>query len=248
MNIVLVHPEEAVDAARTRFVLSDRRAAHLREVLEVGVGDEVRVGLRDGLLGAAEVVASHPAGVELTCRWSAPAPAPWLDLVLAIPRPKQLKRLLPQIAAFGLRRLTFLRTWRVQLPYLSSPMLGPPGYGPLFEEGLMQAGRTAWPEVRRFDRFEAFCADAAGSPDGGGTRLLADPRADDDLAARTTPLRAPVELVIGPEGGLLPYEVERLANAGFAPVRAGPSILRTDTACVAIAAQLDLLIRRSVPD
>jgi len=51
---------------------------------------------------------------------------------------------------------------------------------------------------------------------------------------------APVFLVVGPGGGLLPYEVERLAARGFEPTRFGPSTLRTDTACVAIAGQLDL--------
>ena len=245
MNIILLHPEDARGDDGARYSVSDRRARHLREVLGADVTDEIRVGLVDGPLGTAEIVRRDDDGIELDCRWTEPAPRPWLDLVLAVPRPKQLRKLLPQITALGLRRLTFLRTWRVQRPYLGSPLLEAEGHADLIEEGLMQAGRTAWPGVRRFDRFEDFCADATARAARVGTRLLADPRAPTDLAERTTPLDTPTELVVGPEGGLLPYEVERLVACGFEAVRSGPAVLRTDTACVALVAQLDLLARRS---
>jgi RsmE family RNA methyltransferase len=245
MNIVLLHPEDARGEDDARFSVSDRRARHIREVLGAGVADRIRVGLVDGPLGTAEIVGRRGDAIELTCRWTGPAPRPWLDLVLAVPRPKQLRKLLPQVTALGLRRLTFLRTWRVQRPYLASPLLDGEGHANLFEEGLMQAGRTAWPRVGRFDRFEDFCADAIARTGRGGTRLLADPRATRDLAQRADLLDTPIELVIGPEGGLLPYEVQRLIECGFESVRSGSAILRTDTACVAIVAQLDLLMRRS---
>lgn len=250
MNIVLLHPADAVDGDDARFVVSDRRASHIREVLGANATDRVRVGLRDGPLGTAEVVHATDGRVELACAWIGSAPAPWIDLALAVPRPKQLRKIIPQVVALGLRRLTFLRTWRVQRPYLASPLLEPAGHAALVEEGLMQAGRTAWPSVRRFDRFEDFCADAkasVGTP-SQGTRLVADPRATEDLSERLEPVRTPVEVVIGPEGGLLPYEVERLVDCGFGAVRSGPAILRTDTACVAILAQLELLARRSLRD
>jgi 16S rRNA (uracil1498-N3)-methyltransferase len=47
-----------------------------------------------------------------------------------------------------------------------------------------------------------------------------------------------VALLVGPEGGLTPGEVERAEAAGFSPVGLGPRILRADTAAVAAAAIL----------
>jgi len=244
VNIILLHPEDA--RGHDRYVVADRRAAHARTVLGLKVGAEVRVGLVDGPVGVAGVTGMTDDHVELECRWLRPAPPPWLDLTLAIPRPKQLRRILPQIAAIGLRQLTLLRTWRVQPPYLSSPLLEAPAQRPLWEEGLMQGGRTAWPAVHRFDRFEAYCSDRERRRIEG-PRIVADPRAADDIADRTADAHGDaIEVVIGPEGGLLPYEVDRLRDCGFAPLRFGPSILRTDSACVAIPAQLDLIRRMAL--
>jgi len=240
VNIVLVHPADA--NAEGVYVVRDRRARHIREVLRAADGAHIRVGRRDGPLGEAEVrlgAGDGPRGaVELRCRWDEAAPEPWLDLAVGIPRPKQLQKLLPQLSAMGLRHLALLRTWRVQRPYLRSPLLRPEVHGALLEAGLMQGGRTFWPRVEFVERFEVF---AERDFEPIGARLVADPRAPSDLADRDPgAVSAPVFLVVGPGGGLLPYEVERLAARGFEPTRFGPSTLRTDTACVAIAGQLDL--------
>lgn len=246
MNIILLRTRDA--RTEDRWVLRDRRAAHVRAVLGAEVGATVRVGLEDGPLGEATVCRVSDLELELACRWDREAPPPWIDLALGIPRPKQLKKLLPQLAALGLRSLTFLRTWRVQRPYLDSPLLRPDGHEALLEEGLMQAGRTWWPRVRTVERFEDFCRERERAT-LAGARIVADPRADVDLSARPAgAIQRPVELVVGPEGGLLPYEVERLTACGFTATRFGSSTLRTDTACLILIGQLDLHTRMPVLD
>ena len=52
---------------------------------------------------------------------------------------------------------------------------------------------------------------------------------------------ARVELLIGPEGGLDDFELEAAARAGFAPVRLGPRVLRTETAGIVALAVLQAL-------
>ena len=83
----------------------------------------------------------------------------------------------------------------------------------------------------------------AGVPALGGTVLVLEPTAetrllDVDLAD------GDVVLVVGPEGGVAPEELERLTAAGAVPVRLGPLVLRTSTAGPAalavLAARLDL--------
>ncbi len=52
---------------------------------------------------------------------------------------------------------------------------------------------------------------------------------------------ASVALLIGPEGGLSPAEIQAAQSQGFAPWQLGPRVLRTETAPVAALAVLQLL-------
>ena len=51
----------------------------------------------------------------------------------------------------------------------------------------------------------------------------------------------PVELLVGPEGGLTAVETEQAQRAGYLPVRLGPRVLRTETAAPALLAALQAL-------
>lgn len=64
---------------------------------------------------------------------------------------------------------------------------------------------------------------------------------DDDPDGRTIAAAAGLRLLVGPEGGLTPAEVESIRAAGFRAVGLGPWILRTPTAVVAILARFGAL-------
>jgi RsmE family RNA methyltransferase len=221
------------------FILTGARAEHVRSVLQAKLGEELRVGLFEGPLGLARVV-SIGAEVELECSFEAePPPRPLVDLIVAIPRPKSLKKLLPEVAALGVDRLILLRTWRVAKPYLSTAILEPAIHEPLLHEGMMQAMTTRMPRVIVEPLFKPFVEDRL--PSFAGTKLVAHPYAEAPLHRVAIGANDRTVLVIGPEGGLLPYELEALAQAGCLAVNAGPRILRVETACVALLAQLSLL-------
>jgi 16S rRNA (uracil1498-N3)-methyltransferase len=50
-----------------------------------------------------------------------------------------------------------------------------------------------------------------------------------------------VTLLIGPEGGLSPVEINQAQTVGFTGIRLGPRVLRTETAGVAALAALQAL-------
>jgi 16S rRNA (uracil1498-N3)-methyltransferase len=58
------------------------------------------------------------------------------------------------------------------------------------------------------------------------------------LAAAELPVTGSVLLVVGPEGGIAPEELEQFAAAGAKPYRLGPTVLRTSTAGVAAVSLL----------
>src|SRR5438067_6332600 len=99
-------------------MVSDARALHLRNVLKVDVGDSVRVGIVDGPAGVASVKAIAGGAITLQGAFeSTPPPRPRVDLLLALPRPKVMRRLWAQIAAIGVGRIIVTNAGRVERNY-----------------------------------------------------------------------------------------------------------------------------------
>ena len=238
MNLLLLTEGDRGDG-KDRFVVRDRRHLHLRSVLKVEIGRSLRVGAWDGPLGFGRVTRAETDYTAIEVEWLSPVPErPKTHLILAIPRPKSLKKLLPEIVALGVGQLTLLRSWRVAQPYLSSPMLQPDVMRPLIMDGLMQAGCTRPPTVQLAPRFQPFIEDiATGLP---APKLVCHPRASEELAT-VRPGETPVVVAVGPEGGWIDYELDAFQQAGFQSVRLGPRVLRVETACVALMANLALL-------
>ena len=79
-----------------------------------------------------------------------------------------------------------------------------------------------------------------GRPSTASLRLLLAPSAPQSLADLPAPAE-PIELLVGPEGGLAADEETAALDAGFRGVRLGPRILRTETAGPAMLAAMNAL-------
>lgn len=234
MNRILFAAEEL--AADGRVLLEGRRADHVRRVLRAREGDLLRVGVLDGGIGAGRVEAVTAREVRLAVTIGGAAPAPWIDLLLAVPRPKALKRLWPQLAALGVGRVILINAARVERCYFDTRWVEPAAYEPLLLEGLEQAGTTRRPEVWLRRRFKPFMEDELEAHYGAAPKLLAHPGAP--TPPPTWPATARPLLAIGPEGGWTDYELEQMTRRGFTCCALGTRTLRTDTACLALLGRL----------
>lgn len=235
MNRILV---EAESLRAGRVVLTDGRFIHIRDVLASHVGDRIRMGVVDGPSYWGRVVEMDPE--HCVVEWVEAQPSlaePQVDLLLAIPRPKCLRRLLPQLAALGIRRLYLSSAEKVDRSYWGSHLLEPETYRPLLIEGLMQAGDTRLPEVRLIRRLRPFLEDEVGTLYSKTARWVAHPGATEsvDTTASTPGIRL---LAVGPEGGWSAFEMELFERCGFQCLSLGRRILRTDTACVALLTRM----------
>jgi len=235
MNRILFEPEEIRDDGTVTF--TDARAAHVRTVLGARPGETVRTGTINGLAGRSLVVDVGGRGVTLKTGHAEDAPEPWIDLLLAAPRPKALKRLWPQLAALGVGRIVVLNAFKVEKCYFSSQWLEPAHVRPLLVEGLSQAGLTRLPEVLVRPRFKPFVEDELDALFPASWRLLAHPGGRTELPAAAAAAGRPC-LAVGPEGGWTAYEQRMLLDRGFGLFSLGPRTLRTDTACVSLIAVL----------
>jgi len=97
-----------------------------------------------------------------------------------------------------------------------------------------QCGRSRLPELAAAVRLEAWLATP---PTGSG--LVLDPSATQGLTGLERADAA--TLLIGPEGGLSEAEIANALRAGYAGIRLGPRVLRTETAAVAALSALQVL-------
>ena len=250
MNLLLLDPD-ACDAEGCA-TLPAAQAHHVRTVLRAAVGDRIRVGLLDGPLGVGVVSRLTADDVVVRCTFDpSPPPVPPLDLLLALPRPKVLRRLLPQLTSLGVRRLLLCNAARVERHYFDTHVLDAAELEACLREGLQQARDTRRPLVtvhRQFrvlveDHLEALVGDVDArlvAHPGTAPRLsvaLADTRttgATSALPPATGSRR--VALAVGPEGGWTEFERGLLVAHGFTEVSLGTRVLRSDTACLALVA------------
>lgn len=234
MNLLLLEDGDFV--AADRALLRGRRLKHLHEVHRAAVGDSLRVGRLEGLLGSGQLLRLDANEAELSVELDQRAPDKLpLTLLLALPRPKMLRRVLQTISAMGVPRLVLLNSYRVEKSFWQTPFLEPAAIREQLILGLEQARDTLLPEIIIEKRFKPFVEDRLPALAAGSLGLIGHPGA---YPACPRAVEQTVTLAIGPEGGWIPYEVEKLQEAGLQPVQLGERILRVETAVTALLARL----------
>jgi RsmE family RNA methyltransferase len=210
-------------------------------VLRVGVGAQVRCGVIDESVGTGTVLEVLPEAVLLQYSASTEfvSARPAIDLLLALPRPKVMKRLWAQLAALGVRRIIVSAAWKVERPYFDSHVLEPLFVGARLREGLSQAGDIYLPAVSVHRQFKVLVEDDLDDLSNARCRLVLDPAGNESLASISLSNASDgILAAVGPEGGWTPYELDLLSAHGFERVRINDRTLRSDTACVATLAIL----------
>jgi RsmE family RNA methyltransferase len=245
VNLLLFEPGEINDAGIV--TLSDGRARHVRDVLRATPGQQLRIGTIDGPLGTARGAAIEGRSVTLQCTLDRDTPQrPAVDLLLALPRPKVLRRLWAQLAAIGVSRIILTNAERVERNYFDTHVLGPDVYRPLLVEGLQQARDTRLPLVSIHRRFRVLVEDELDTLSDAQTRIVAHPSSDRGMASAVGhDATQRVLLAVGAEGGWNPFELDLLGRAGFTTVGIGRRTLRSDTASIALLAVLHAAMAHS---
>ena len=262
MNRILFERGEIRDG---RATFSDVRAEHVLNVLHGAEGQTLKTGVLDGPIGTSVIERIEGNAVTVRCTHESPSLQPWLDLILAPPRPRAMKRLLPQLASLGVRRIVLVGAEKVEKAFWGAQLLKEEIYRPLLIDGLQQAGTTAVPTIETFKSFRHFVerklnAHFVDQP----TRFVAHPEAiplgeatllslpagtghrqkrqecrfPEDAKRQECRFPEVPVLAVGPEGGWTDEEVGMLEEKGFARMSLGPRILRTDTALIALISRL----------
>ena len=159
------------------IAVADDRLRHLLEVHRAETGDTLRVGELGGLMGEAviEEIGSERALLRVQLDTPPPAKLP-LQLVLALPRPKMLRRILRAVAEFGVDELHLINSYRVEKSYWQTPVLAKDSIHTYLVQGLEQSRDTVLPTIHCHRRFKPFVEDDLPGMIAGRRALLAHPR------------------------------------------------------------------------
>lgn len=233
MNIVLLEPSDWRDA--DRVILTGRRFEHLSRILAVQPEDSVRVGVLNGKLGIGVVESVTEEAVTLSVVLTQdPVPRHPYHIVLALPRPKMLRRVLRTAAEFGVETLHLIHSYRVEKSYWQSPLVNRENIETCLCAGLERSGDTRLPEVQLHHRFRPFIEDTLPLLLTDRQGFIAHPGEHPPLPHGS---RQPSLVMIGPEGGFIPFELALAMENGVQPCALGQRILSVDTAITTVLAQ-----------
>lgn len=241
MNLLIFRPADAQfrspDHSSGELLIRGRQLTHVTDVHRVKSGDTLKVGLLNGLLGTAQVteIGKDVARLDFVLDQPPPAALPVI-LIMALPRPKMLKRVLQTIATMGVKTLYLINSYRVEKSYWQTPFLSTEVIENELVLGLEQGVDTHLPLVHLRQRFKPFVEDELPGLLQNKRALLAHP----DATASPCPqaLSDGTILAVGPEGGFIAYEVNKLREAGFQTISLGARILRVETAVPVLLAKL----------
>lgn len=225
MNIILL-PENTPSST---LINDNHIIHHLQQVLTVKTGDTIKVGIKNGQLGTAIIGSISDACVELTqihCDTMPPTKLP-LTVILAIPRPKVLRRLVMDMTAMGVQKLILVNSYRSEKSYWQSPLLSK--IDAYIVEGLQQGCDTMPLQVECQKRLKPFVEDTLPKLIHGKQAIIAHPYAERHFS-QVYHAKMPTVLIIGAEGGFIDYEIELFKKVGCRPAHIGQRILRTETA------------------
>ena len=224
MNIVLLDPRQTDSEIWT--ISAKRQLEHLKLHINVQVGDTLKVGIREGQRYLTEVVEVTEQVIKLKPIQIEPVPAKLpVTLIVAMPRPKVLRRLIMDSVTLGVEKIILLHSYRVDKSYWQTPFLQQ--LDQYVTLGLEQAGDTIAPKIEIYKRFKPFVEDVL--PDlitAECPAYVAHPYVDLKMPFA---IDHPCTIVIGPEGGFIPYEIDLLIKNGCQAVSLGNRIIRTET-------------------
>ncbi|HEX2958736.1 MAG TPA: 16S rRNA (uracil(1498)-N(3))-methyltransferase [Chitinispirillaceae bacterium] len=236
MNLLLLNNEDFSQPSSTCVRISDYRYRHILTVLKAQIGDKIKSGHLNGLMGEGTITAITDAFVELDVTLDTTPPPPLqCTLIVALPRPKSLRKVIECSVSLGIKKIYLIGSYRVEKSFWNTPFLKPEQMNQFIINGLEQAKDTVFPEICTKRFFKPFVEDELPLIAANSLNLVAHPY---DAAECPSRPDSPVTLVIGPEGGFIPFEINILKRYGFQPVTTGGRILRVEYAIPTLIGRL----------
>jgi 16S rRNA (uracil1498-N3)-methyltransferase len=222
--------------------LTGAEAHHAAAVRRVRAGEEVTVGDGRGtwLTGRCEAVSARDVVVRVTARDEVPAPRPRIVLAQALAKGDRDELAVQAATELGVDEIVPWQAARsVSRWDAAKAEKGRARWASIVREAAKQAHRAWIPDVAPLETTAALVGRTAAS-----RVIVLEPTAGSRLSDLAAEADRDIVLVVGPEGGVAPEELDLLQRAGALPARLGETVLRTSTAGPAALAVVSVALGR----
>ena len=242
MNICLFEAREI--HATLPLPANDKRALHIKKILKKKVGDTFAAGIIDGKAGVATITKIGEEGkpdegaIYFSFKECSDGKKLFpLEMIIGFPRPIQLKRLLRDMAALGVRSVHLAGTELGEKSYLESSLAQESEVRKMLYEGTVQAGGTHIPKNFIYSSIRE-CLDNFDENQNQIKIALdnVNPKSALTKFLEENPVEAKsIVAAIGSERGWTNAERDLLESRGFVRLGMGERTMRTETAATVAA-------------
>ena len=215
------------------ITLGERAFHHSIKVLRLRTGDAITLFNGDGFdYQAVLTVLKREASASIQSKQAGiQEPSLKVTLVQGVSRGERMDFALQKSVELGVDRIQPVLTARTVVKLDSDKRRNNrmSHWRSIVISACEQSGRSVVPEVAAPVSLSEYLQQAGASDT---VKLVLSPTGDRSIAQCAALVNPPVEVLIGPEGGLSDAEIESAQAGGFIPVKMGPRVLRTETAAL----------------
>ncbi len=227
-------------SAETASITDADQLHHLRDVLRLKPGDSVTVFDIDGNEFLTEISSldRKQAALKILSRNPAKPSKTKITIACAVPKKAKMDDVIDKLTQLGVDEIVPLETERSIVKLAENELSRRERWQKIAINAAEQSRRNTLPVIYPVLSMEKMLAQAAEYDLKLIPTLYGDSQTLNAALADRKPSR--ILALIGPEGDFTPQEVEKALNSGFIPVSLGHTVLRVETAAIALAAYLKL--------
>ena len=237
MNTLLISSSDLI--GDDLYAIKDSfRLGHLKNILKLQEGDSIKICFIDKGIGRGCITSIKNDHIKISTKESPflKKNEPWCDLLIGLSRPQTCKKVLELGTSLGVNSFEFVKAKLSEKSYGQSKLFQNEAYNEFILNGLSQSAT--------FYKRPSLTLSSKINLDKVKNRtqkIVLSPYTKKSLNSVKLNFSEPLTVAIGPERGWTKDELDHFRNNGFFEVSLSPSILRVETATVAILSQLELL-------
>lgn len=224
MNMLLIEEE----SPNNIYIIKGKQFTHIKDHLKIDIGENFIAGILNSKIGKAKVLSIGEESLKIQFYPEKNPPKPInIKLIMAIPRPKVLKRVLKHIVTFGIKEIYLINSWSVEKSFLKSSIIKNREFDKYIKDGLEQSVDTIYPKIEIYEQFKPFVEDILPEISKNCVKYLAHPKNAVDAPYK---IKEKTIVAIGPDRGFNNFEVKKFEKQKFKTVTLGDRILHQESA------------------